>query len=218
MHRWVCRYSSTSFRGRSKTDTSQGKHLLRSKRGKKKNWREVQRGDSKIKRKGRNIEGKREDSEVKRVSQDCCSETGEAFFFLGWLTQNLWTFFEDMKLNSESGQKIWESHLQYIIRKEPKIEKCAHFPHTAKDIIQTLLDLKKKTKFWPTKKKKKKKKKKTLIPGSYGGRQKAVQWVSLMSKEQSTKRGRTQEMPGEQSEIRSTLWRLTMYTMNIKTR
>ena len=84
-----------------------------------------------------------------------------------------------MKLNSESGQKIWESHLKY-----KKREVCPFPRHTAKDIIQTVLDFQKHVKLTNHKKK-------TLIPGSYERRQKAVPWLSLMSKEQSTKRGRT---------------------------
>ena len=128
-----------------------------------------------------------------------------------------------MKLNSESGQKLWESHLKF--KKRAKDRKVCPFPtHCQRHHSNSARFKRKKKKVDQQKKKKKNKvdqqqqQKKTFIPGSYGRRQKTVQWVSLMSKEQSTKRGRTQKMPGEQSEIRSTLWRLTMYTINIKTR
>ena len=68
-----------------------------------------------------------------------------------------------MKLNSESGQKIWESHLQSYNKKRAKDRKVCPFPrHTAKDIIQTVLDLKKNNKVLTNKKKNKKKTKKNI--------------------------------------------------------
>ena len=71
--RYVCRYSQWHFFPRSEQDWHRSGEKQRPKR-ERKNWREVQRG---LIRKSRE-RAKRE--EVKRVCQNCWSETGETFF------------------------------------------------------------------------------------------------------------------------------------------